>query len=160
MGAVKSRSTTVSQPPPLPKRFSWEEYARLRELPGPVYEIATGLFVYETTVHVPKPKANEDDALEEEEVQEIRFFSDSPKLSEGVVYLSLCGFKIVFEHFHDRGVEVYEKVRVGLFVPVGSSKRRRTFFARPRVYEHPATDPRMFQECDVDVVEYLEFIFD
>jgi hypothetical protein len=125
-----------------------------------VYEIATGLFVYETTVHVPKPKKNEDDSLEEEEVPEIRFFSDAPYLSEGVVYLSLCGYKIVFEHFHDRGVEVYEKVRVGLFVPIGSSKRRRTFFVRPRVYERPATDPRFFKECGVDAAEFLEFIFD
>lgn len=157
MGAVKSISST-SEPPPLPTRFTWEEYSRLRELAGPVYEIAQGLFVYETTVHVPKPKKNEDDGLEEEEVQEIRFFSESP-LSEGVLYLSLCGYKLVFEHFHNRGVEVYEKLRAKLFVPMGTIKRRRVFFERPRVYDRPAVNPRVCHERSTDE-EYLQFIFE
>jgi hypothetical protein len=156
MGAVKSRTTT-SEPPPLPTRFTWEEYSRLRELPGPVYEIAAGLFVYETTVYVQKP-TTDDDAAAEEETCEIRFFSENP-LSEGVVYLSLCGYKLVFEHFHNRGVEVYEKLRAGLFVPVGVIKRRRVFFDRPRVYDRPATEPRVCHERSTEE-EYLQFIFE
>jgi len=154
MGAVKSR-TTVSEPPPLNSRFTWEEYARLRALTGPVYEISEGLYVYELTIETIEP-------MEHDDVVEIRFFSESP-LSEGVVYLSLSGFKIVFEHFHNRGVEVYEKLRSGLFVPVTSFQRRkRRFFDRPRVYLNPATAPRVFQESlegSTDA-EYLQFIFD
>lgn len=142
-------------PPPLPDRFTWEEYSRLRELPGPVYEIADGLYVYEATVFV--SENNNDDALEE--TMEIRFFSESP-LSEGVVYLSLCGYKLVFEHFHNRGVEVYEKLRAKLFVPVaGSNRRRRVFFAKPRVYDSPATAPRVYHEDCVNT-DYLQFIFE
>jgi hypothetical protein len=157
MGAVKSR-TTVSEPPPLPTRFTWEEYSRLRELPGPVYEIADGLFVYETTVYVRKPTEEDEGEVKEEETSEIRFFSENP-LSEGVVYLSLCGYKLVFEHFHNRGVEVYEKLRAGLFVPTGATKRRRVFFERPRVYDRPATEPRVCHERSTDE-EYLQFIFE
>lgn len=159
MGAVKSR-TTVSEPPPLNSRFTWEEYARLRALTGPVYEISEGLYVYELTIETIEPMEHEEE--KENDVVEIRFFSESP-LSEGVVYLSLSGFKIVFEHFHNRGVEVYEKLRSGLFVPVTSFQRRkRRFFDRPRVYLNPATAPRVFQESlegSTDA-EYLQFIFD
>jgi hypothetical protein len=170
MGAVKSR-TSISEPPPLPTKFTWPDYARLRELKGPVYEIAEGLFVYtfeaELTPTVEEGKGSESEAEPEPKTFVcIRFFYDRPFIAEGYAYLSCSKCKIVLEPFHNRGIETHEKLRPGLFGAF-PTLRRRAFFDKVRVYDRPATHPHEFVEKKDDefddepvVLEFLRFIVD
>ena len=169
MGAVKSR-TSISEPPPLPTKFTWPDYARLRELKGPVYEIAEGLFVYTFEAEL-VPTAEEVEGSESEPEPKtfvcIRFFYDKPFIAEGYAYLSCSKCKIVLEPFHNRGVETHEKLRPGLFGAF-PAQRRRPFFGKVRVYNRPATHPNEFFEKnnvgELDdepvLLEFLKFVLD
>jgi hypothetical protein len=165
MGAVKSR-TSISEPPPLPKKFTWPDYARLRELKGPVYEIDDGLFVYTFEVELNNLTTTaEDDADADVAPMSficIRFFSDKPCIAEGYAYLSCSKCKIVLEHFHSRSIETHEKLRPGLFGAF-PTQRRRLFFEKVRVYNRPATHPHEFLETNnvdelVDELVTIEFL--
>jgi hypothetical protein len=169
MGAVKSR-TSISEPPPLPTKFTWQDYARLRELKGPVYEIAEGLFVYtfeaELAPTVEEVEGSESE-LEPKTFVCIRFFYDKPFIAEGYAYLSCSKCKIVLEPFHNRGVETHEKLRPGLFGAF-PTQRRRPFFEKIRVFNRPATHPNEFVEKnnvgELDdepvMLEFLKFVLD
>lgn len=165
MGAVKSR-TSISEPPPLPSKFTWEDYARLRELKGPVYEIADGLFVYTFEVEIDDPDPVEEKKEGHESFICIRFFADKPCIAEGYAYLSCSKCKIVLEPFHSRTIETHEKLRPGLFGAV-PAQRRRPFFGKIKMYNRPATHPHDFTEVnnaddlhddELVMIEFLRFL--
>lgn len=164
MGAVKSR-TSISEPPPLPKTFTWPDYARLRELKGPVYEIDQSLFVYTFEVEIVDPHPADEKKEGDGSFICIRFFTDKPKISEGYAYLSCSKCKIVLEPFHGHAVETHEKLRPGFFGAI-PTQRRRTFFEKIRVYNRPATHPHEFVEIsdtneirdEPVMIEFLRFI--